>query len=46
MPTMVPEILLANSCRTPRSISWGSLNSRRTFCLVRWVSTFTGALRG
>jgi len=46
MPTRFPEILLAKSCRTPRSISGGSLSSRRTVCLVRWVSTFTGAVTG
>src|SRR4030066_518486 len=46
IPTRVPETLLAKSCRTPRSISWGALNSRRTFSFVRWVSTFRGAVTG
>ena len=46
MPTRVPETLWARSCRTPRSRSEGSLNSRRTLSLVRWVSISIGAFPG
>jgi hypothetical protein len=35
MPTIVPETLLANNCRTSRSISFGALDSKRTFVFVR-----------